>query len=126
MNLTDFSLKNPYTVMALVLLAVALGGFAYFRTPTDLFPNTVPPQVIVVTVRPGANADDMADKVSQIIEKELNTLSGLKKVSSTSRDEVSAVNAEFHYEKPIGEALLDVQNAVARIRAQLPGDILEP
>jgi len=126
MNLTDFSLKNSYTVIALVLVVVALGGFAYFRTPTDLFPDTVPPQVIVVTVRPGANADDMADKVSQIIEKELNTLSGLKKVSSTSRDEVSAVSAEFHYEKSIGEALLDVQNAVARIRAQLPGDIFEP
>ena len=126
MNLTDFSLKNPYTVLALVLVVIALGGFAYFRTPTDLFPNTVPPQVIVVTVRPGANADDMADKVSEIIEKELNTLSGLKKLSSTSRDEVSAVNAEFHYQKSIGEALLDVQNAVARIRARLPADIIEP
>lgn len=126
MNLTDFSLKNPYAVTALVLVVAALGGFAFFRTPTDLFPDTVPPQVIVITVRPGANADDMADKVSQIVEKELNTLSGLKKVSSTSRDEVSSVNAEFHYEKPIGEALLDVQNAVARIRAQLPSDILEP
>jgi len=126
MNLTDFSLKNPYTITALVLVVAALGGFAFFRTPTDLFPNTVPPQVVVITVRPGANADDMADKVSEIIEKELNTLSGLKKVISTSRDEVSSVNAEFHYNKPIGEALLDVQNAVARIRAQLPTDIQEP
>jgi multidrug efflux pump subunit AcrB len=126
MNLTDFSLKNPYSITAVVLVVAALGGFAFLRTPTDLFPNTIPPQVIVVTVRPGANADDMADKVSEVLEKELNTLSGLKKVGSTSRDEVSAVNAEFHYEKPIGEALLDVQNAVARIRARLPGDILEP
>ena len=126
MNLTGFSLKNPYTVIALVLVVAALGGFAFFRTPTDLFPNTVPPQVIVITVRPGANADDMADKVSQLVEKELNTLSGLNKVSSISRDEVSSVNAEFVYAKPIGEALLDVQTAVARIRAQLPSDIQEP
>jgi multidrug efflux pump subunit AcrB len=88
MNLTDFSLKNPYTVTALVLVVAALGGFAFFRTPTDLFPNTVPPQVIVITVRPGANADDMSDKVSELIEKELNTLIGLKMVISTSRDEV--------------------------------------
>lgn len=126
MNLTAFSLKNPYTITALVLVIAALGGFAFVRTPTDLFPNTVPPQVVVVTVRPGAGAQDMADMVTQIIEKELNTLSGLKKVSSTSRDEVSSVNAEFHYDKPIGEAVQDVQNALGRIRAQLPSDILEP
>jgi len=126
MNLTAFSMKNPFTIIALVLVVAALGVFAFFRTPTDLFPNTVPPQVVVITVRPGSDAADVADKITQIIEKELNTLSGLKKVTSTSRDEVSSVNAEFLYEKPLGEAVLDVQNAIGRIRAQLPKDILDP
>src|SRR5690606_25595152 len=91
-----------------------------------LFPNTVPPQVVVVTVEPGAVARDVADKITQVIEKEINTLNGLNKVASTSRDEVSSVNAEFYYDKPIGEAVLDVQNAIGRIRAELPNDILEP
>jgi multidrug efflux pump subunit AcrB len=126
MNLTAFSMKNPFTVIALVLVVVALGAFAFFRTPTDLFPNTVPPQVVVVTVYPGADAGDVADKITQVVEKELNTLSGLKKVTSTSRDEVSSVNAEFDYSKPIGEAVLDAQNAIGRVRAQLPPGILEP
>ncbi len=126
MNLTNFSLKNPYVIIAILLVVVALGAFAFFKTPTDLFPDTSPPQVIVVTVEPGASAADIADKITQVIEKELNTLSGLKKVTSTSRDEVSSANAEFFYEKPIGEAVLDVQNAISRIRAQLPKDILEP
>jgi len=125
-DLTSFSLKNPYAVIALVLVVVALGGFAFFRTPTDLFPNTVPPQVVVITVEPGAGARDVADKITEVIEKELSSLGGLKRVTSTSRDEVSSVNAEFLYEKPIGEAVLDVQNAIGRIRAQLPKDILDP
>ncbi len=126
MNVTAFSMKNPYAIIAMVLVVAALGGFAFFRTPTDLFPNTVPPQVVVVTVRPGSDAADMADKVTEVVEKELNTLSGLTKVTSVSRDEVSSVNAEFDYSKPIGEAVLDVQNALNRIRAQLPADIQEP
>lgn len=126
MNLTNFSLKNPYAITAVVLVVVALGLFAFFRTPTDLFPNTVPPQVIVITVEPGAAASDVSDKITQVIEKELNSISGLKKVVSTSRDEVSSVNAEFYYGKPIGEAVVDVQNAISRIRAALPTDILEP
>ena len=126
MNLTEFSLRYPYVVISLVLVVVALGGFAFFNTPTDLFPDTVPPQVLVITVQPGASAKDIADKITLIIEKELNTIGGLKKVTSTSRDEVSSVNAEFFYEKPINDAVLDVQSALARIRPELPGDILEP
>ena len=126
MNLTNFSLRNPYAVTSLVLMVVALGLFAFFRTPTDLFPDTVPPQVVVITVEPGAAAGDVSDKITQVIEKELNSISGLKKVISTSRDEVSSVNAQFDYAKPIGEAVVDVQNAISRIRATLPGDILEP
>ncbi|MCK4999535.1 MAG: efflux RND transporter permease subunit, partial [Anaerohalosphaera sp.] len=126
MNLTHFSLKNPYTIVALILVSVALGTFAFFNTPTDLFPNTVAPQVVVITVQPGAAGRDLADKVTQVIEKELNTISDLKRVYSTSRDEVSSINAEFNYSKPIGEAVQDVQNALSRIRPELPKDILEP
>ncbi|WP_025323174.1 efflux RND transporter permease subunit [Deferrisoma camini] len=126
MNLTRFALRTPYTVLALSLVVVALGAFAFWRTPTDLFPDTVPPQVVVVTVEPGASADDVADKITQVLEKELNTLSGLKRIVSTSRDEVSSINAEFVYEKPVGEAVVDVQNAVARVRGDLPADVREP
>jgi multidrug efflux pump subunit AcrB len=126
MNLSDASMRSPFVVIAGCLLVAALGLFAFFRTPTDLFPDTTPPQVLVVTVWPGADSDDIADKITQVIEKELNTLGGLARVTSTSRDEVSSVNAEFGYAKPLGEAVLDVQNAVGRIRAALPGGILEP
>ena len=126
MNLTAASLKNPYAVLACALIVVTLGALSLVQTPTDLFPNTVPPQVVVITVRPGASAGDMADKVSRVLEKELNTLTGLVKVSSTTRDEVSSVNVEFDYGKPVGEGVLDVQNAISRVRASLPADILEP
>lgn len=126
MNLSGLSMRSPYTVIAACLLVAALGLFAFFRTPTDLFPDTTPPQVVVVTVWPGADSDDIADKITQVIEKELNTLGGLTRVTSTSRDDVSSINAEFAYSKSLGEAVLDVQNAVGRIRAALPPAILEP
>ena len=126
MSPTAASLKNPYAVIAAVLIVAALGTFSFLWTPTDLFPDTVPPQVVVITVRPGASAGDVADKITRVLEKELNTLTGLVKVSSTTRDEVSSINVEFDYSKPGGEAVLDVQNAIGRVRADLPADILEP
>lgn len=126
MNLTRLALGHPYTVLALVLLVAAMGVIGYLLTPVDLFPETAPPQVVVITTQPGASADDVTDKITEPIEKEINTLSGLENLRSTSRDGVSSIMAEFDYTKPLGEALLDVQNAIARIRGDLPAGIREP
>ena len=126
MNLPDFSIKSPYAIIAVALLVTVLGLFAFKRTPIDLFPETTPPQVVVITAWPGADSGDIADKITQVIEKELNTVGGLKRISSTSRDEVSSINAEFYYTKDLGEAVLDVQNAVSRIQAALPDGIMAP
>ncbi len=126
MSLPSQSLRNPYLILSLVLAVVAMGLIGFFRNPVDLFPETTPPQVVVVTVEPGATAKDVSDRITEVLEKEINTLSGLKRITAISRDEVSSLNAEFFYSKPIGEAVTDVQNAISRIRAQLPKDILEP
>lgn len=124
--MTGFSLKNPYVVVAFALLALAMGILAFMNTPTDLFPDTTPPQVVVITVEPGASAANVSHKITEVIERELNSISGLKRIVSTSRDEVSSINAEFYYYKPIGEAVVDVQNAISRIESQLPKEIKKP
>lgn len=126
MNLPRLALKQPHLIAALAMAITALGGFAFWNTPTDLFPDTVPPQVAVVTVEPGASARDMSDQVTEVLEKELSTISGVRRVTSTSRDEVSSINVEFLYAKPIGEAVVDIQNAVARVQSDLPEEIQQP
>ncbi len=126
MNPTRAALNHPYAVAAAVLLVAAMGVIGFLRTPSDLFPDTFPPQVVVVTVQPGAAADDVSDKITEVIEKEINTVSGLESIRSTNRDQVSSVMAEFSYSKDPGRAILDVQNAIARIRADLPENAQEP
>ncbi len=124
--MTNFSLKYTYVIIASSLLIAILGTVAFFRTNTDLFPNSTPPQVAIITVQRGASAENISHKITEVLEKELNSISGLKRILSTSRDEVSSINAEFNYDKPIGEAVVDVQNAVSRIEANLPADIKKP
>ncbi|MFP4572600.1 MAG: efflux RND transporter permease subunit [Desulfobacterales bacterium] len=120
MNPSRASLNHPYTVIALVLLVAAMGIIGFMRTPVDLFPNTNPPQVVVITQQPGASAGDIEDKITQIIEKEVNTVSGVESIRSTSRDQVSSITVEFKYTKDPGQAIVDVQNAIARIQSDLP------
>lgn len=126
MILTRAALDRPHTVLALTLAVAVLGLFAFWRTPTDLFPDTVPPQAIVLTTWPGASAADVQDEVTRLLERELGSLPGLVRLTSTSRDGVSAINAEFLFEKRAGEAVLDVQNAVSRVEGALPSGARAP
>lgn len=119
-------MRHPYAVVALMLLIAAMGAIGYFQTPVDLFPETAPPQVVVITSQPGARADEVADNITEVIEKEINTISGLDRVRSTSRDQVSSIVAEFDYAKALGEAVVDVQSALARIQGELPNAVREP
>ena len=124
MNITELSIKNPYIVIAASIAIAVMGFIAFLKTPVDLFPDTTPPQVLVITVEPGASAKDVSDKITEIIEKEVNTISGIKSVRATSRDEVSSVLSEFLYSKDINEAVTDVVNALERIKAQMPADVM--
>ena len=126
MNLPEFALKNRYTAYALSIAAVLFGVLAYFSLPIQLFPDTAPPLVNVLTPYPGAAAKDVADLVSDPIERETAALEGVYKVTSTSQDGLSLIAIEFRYDISVDLAAVDVQNAISRIRAKLPREIGEP
>jgi len=115
--------RKPHLVLSLVLLLAAVGIVGFFRIPVNLFPDSERPQIAVVTVWPGASADDVNGDVSRVIEKEVKTVERVRRVTSTSNDEVSVVTAEFEYEKGLDSAATDVSNALDKIRPLLPTDI---
>lgn len=126
MTLSRFALLNRYTIWAFSIAALIFGSLAYFTLPIDLFPETAPPLVNVLTPYPGAAAEDVADLVSDPIEEECASLEGVYSVSSTSQDGLSLVTVEFNYDMDVNMAAVDVQNAIARISQKLPPNIGEP
>lgn len=126
MYITKFSIKNPYFVISATLVIIFLGLRAYFFMPIDLFPDTNPPKVAVIVVKPGATAKYIEDRITDILEKELKSIELIENIISTSRDGVSSIICEFSYEKDINNAVVDVTNVVSRLKASLPDDILEP
>lgn len=123
MRLVDSYVKRPHLLLSLVLLLAVVGVVGFSRMPVNLFPDSERPQIAVVTVWPGASADDVDGDVSRIIEKELKTIELVRRVTSTSNDEVSVVLAEFRYRKGLDSAATDVSNALNKIRPLLPPDI---
>lgn len=126
MTLSQFSLNNRYTVYAVSIAAIIFGMLAYFSLPIQLFPDTAPPLVNILTPYPGAAAEDVADLVSDPIEKESASLEGVYRVTSTSQEGLSLVAVEFNYDISVDLAAVDVQNAISRIRGKLPREIGEP
>jgi hydrophobe/amphiphile efflux-1 (HAE1) family protein len=126
MSMPAFALANRHTVYALALAVVVFGTAAYLSLPIQLFPDTAPPLVNVLTAYPGATAADVADLVSDPIETESAALEGVVRVASSSQDGLSLVEVEFRYGTSVDLAAVDVQNAIARIRDTLPGSVGEP
>ena len=126
MNLSHFALGNRHAVAALAIAVVIFGAQAYINLPIQLFPETAPPLVNVLTPYPGGAAPDVADLVSDPIETECASLEGVYRVRSTSQDGLSLVTIEFDYGTSVDLAAVDVQNAISRIRSRLPRQIADP
>ncbi|GAB4361998.1 MAG: efflux RND transporter permease subunit [Deltaproteobacteria bacterium] len=119
-------IRKPHLVLSGVLLLAVVGGIGYHRMPFNLFPDTDRPQISVITVMPGAASDDVESDITRTIEKEVSTIDGVRRVTSTSKDEVSVVAAEFEYDKGLDAAATDVANALSKVTARLPEGIRPP
>ncbi len=126
MNLVQKYIEKPHLILSFVILFSAVGILGYRNMPFNLFPDTDRPQISVITVMPGAAAGDIQTDITRLIEKEAAAIDGVRKVTSTSKDEVSVVLAEFEYDKGLEAAATDVANALSRIGARLPGGIRPP
>ena len=84
------------------------------------------PIVNVTTRLKGASPEIMDIDVTDKIEEAINTINGVKTISSTSIEGVSVVTVEFVLERNIDLAVQDVREKVSVIRSKLPTDIDEP
>ena len=126
MRFVERYIRKPYLVLSVVLLFSVVGIIGYHRMPFNLFPDTDRPQISVITVMPGAAANDVESDITRPVEKELSTLDMVRRVTSTSKDEVSVVTAEFEYAKGLDAAATDVANALSKVIARLPQGIRPP
>ncbi len=126
MNFTKSILNNRYAVWAIVIALAVFGAKAYYSIPMQLFPDTMPPLVNVITLYPGASARDVDETLTQDLEREFASIDGVTRIKSSSYDNMSVVSVEFAYTRDVDLAAVDVQNAIARIRGELPAGIREP
>ena len=111
----------------MVFIAILVLGIAsYIQLPVDQYPKMDPPYLTVMATYPGANASDIEENVTKILEDQLNSVDDLKELSSTSYDNLAVISLEFEWEANLDEASNDVRDAVDKAMQKLPDDIDRP
>ena len=126
MNFSSLSIKNPIPAIMLFALLTLAGLLAYKANPVQDFPDIELPIVTVSAVLPGAAPAQLETEVARKIEDSVATLQGVKNIYTKVLDGVVTVTVEFILEKQIAEAVNDVRDAVARVKADMPAELRDP
>ncbi|MBX2841395.1 MAG: efflux RND transporter permease subunit [Flammeovirgaceae bacterium] len=122
-GISSFSLNNSTSVFILTLIIVLFGFISFYSMPKELFPEVAFPTVYINTPYPGNSPVDIENLITRQIEKQLKSISGVKKINSTSAQDVSIIVMEFNENVDITAALTDVKDAVDKSKKDLPTDL---
>jgi len=123
---TRVSIQNPVLAAVLMLVLLVLGVTAYQRLPVEQFPDVSFPVVLVQTAYPGASPEAVEDEVTRRIEETVNSVAGIKTLTSRSYESLSLVVIEFQLTMDAQAAAQEVREKVAAVRAQLRDEVEDP
>jgi multidrug efflux pump len=121
--LTNIALNNKISVYIMIIVFMIAGVISYTNMPKELFPEIVIPTVFVQTIYPGNPPVDMENLVTRPLEKELESIKGVKEINSTSSQDVSTILIEFNTNVNIKVAVQDAKDAVDKVKSDLPDDL---
>jgi multidrug efflux pump len=122
-KLTSLAIGNRTTVGFLAVLIAVMGILTYVSLPKDSYPEIKQPVIYIGTLYPGNSPIDMENLVTREIEKELNTISEVDNIKSTSVQDYSTIIVEFNTDTQVEDALTKVKDAVDRAKPELPDDL---
>lgn len=124
---TTWSIKNKSAIYLLMLFVSLAGIFQFVTLPKEQFPDLVIPTIYVSTIYVGNSPKDMENLVTQPIEKQIKSITGVKieKTTSTSQQDYSAIQVEFDTDVDPDIALQKVKDAIDKAKQDLPTDLTQ-
>lgn len=122
-GISNFAVDNSTSIFILTFLIFVGGLIAYKGMPPENFPEITIPKIYVGTTYPGNSPVDIENLITRHLEKEMKSLKGIKKVTSTSVQDYSTIVAEFNTNVDPDKALQEVKDAVDKAKSDLPSDL---
>ncbi|MCC5917433.1 MAG: efflux RND transporter permease subunit [Cryomorphaceae bacterium] len=126
MNITEISIKRPSLIIVLFSVFTLLGFIGYKNLSYELMPDFNQPVVVIKTVYPGAEPNEVETSVSRKIEDALSNLEGVDYLVTKSLPNASVIIANLKYGTDLDKTMQDAQRYIDNIRKDLPQDILSP
>ena len=124
--LSRFSVKKPFTVLVAVIISLALGGVSLTYMKTNLMPEFSIPYLMVLTTDVGASPEQVEADVTDVLEDQLSTISGVENVMSSSMENYSMIILEFADGTNMDNAMVDLREKLDLAKAALPEDASAP
>src|SRR3990172_149748 len=96
MVLSDLSIKRPVVCLVASILIVLVGLLMFDRLPVREYPDTDSPVISIETGYHGASAEVVESKVTEVIEKEVSAIDGIRIIRSSSSEGYSHISLEFN------------------------------
>lgn len=125
MNLPRICVERPTTTVMAFFAIILLGVISLVRLPLDMFPDISIPSLSVITRYPGASAEDVEEKVTEVLEDSLTTIPDLKEITSISKEDISVVTLRFGWGTDLDTRANDAREAIGWAEIQLPEDAEE-
>jgi len=122
-KLTSFAVDNAVTIYLLTFMIMAIGVNSYISMPKEQFPEASMPTVYVNTPYFGNSAKEVETFITRPIEKEIQNISGLKYVTSTSIQDFSVIISEFDSDMEMSDVVRKIKDAVDKSKSELPDDL---
>ncbi|HPH81104.1 MAG TPA: efflux RND transporter permease subunit, partial [Flavobacteriales bacterium] len=120
---TNWAINNSTAIYIFTVLISLAGIIIFQRIPKEKFPDIVVPTIFVSTIYPGASPEDIENLITKPVEKEVKSVSGIKKVTSNSIQDFSLVVVEFNTGIDVDVAKQKISNAVDKAKKDLPSDM---
>lgn len=126
MSLPTLSIKRPVLTIVMNVAIILFGYIGFNFLGVREYPSIDPAIVSVSTNYAGANSDIIESQITEPLEKSINSIDGIKNISSSSNQGSSRITVEFELEKDLEEAANDVRDKVSQAIRNLPQDIDAP
>lgn len=123
---TDVFIQRPVLAAVISMVLALLGAMGALLLPVRETPDVQNPVVTVTTAWPGADPSIVESDVTEVLERVLNGIEGVRTITSSSQDGNSQITVEFELDRDLEDAANDVRSRVSRVRNRLPDDIDEP
>src|SRR5829696_2653551 len=124
--LAEVCVKRPVFATMLIASLVVVGLFSFLSLGVDLFPKIDFPTVTITVLNPGASPEEIETEITDKVEEEVNTISGIDELRSTSVEGISQVFVQFVREKDVNVAAQEVENRVQTVIPNLPDTAKQP